>query len=728
VEYGNDKVQGLDYAYTLQGWIKGINSTSLEAARDMGKDGWDDVNNSNKYVAKDAMSYSLNYFQGDYKAIDYMQWNDVLKRFEATTVNSQLQNARYDLFNGNISSMVTTLAKIDTIVPSGLANAPIVKPLGNAYKYDQLNRLMSSVAYDNINLGNNAWDASGQTVANMYANSFTYDANGNILTQNRRDSAGVEFDAMAYKYQYLNNNPSKLMRNRLYHVNDNTSYTSIKTDDIDDQAGFNSNPLSINVNNNYNYDAIGNLIKDSTEQISNIEWTVYGKIKRITRSTGSTKDNLNFDYDASGNRIAKHVYDSSNQWKKSTYYIRDAQGNVMSTYEHTTDNVAQTVSFKLQEQHLYGSSRIGMNLPDYEMVAAVVNADGTPMAHVLGKKQYEMSNHLGNVLTVVSDRKIPVDANSDLAIDYYLADVLSTSDYYPFGSVMAERAYTTANGYRYGFNGKESDNEVKGAGTQYDYGFRIYDPRLGKFLSVDPLTQSYPWYTPYQFAGNKPILAIDLDGLEEAIPKVQSGTDVQIKKTDDNTVKGKIISTVEFKFTIGVQATDKQFNAGITFEPVVFTVASYKVTTTYDVETGKTKTETEGEYPFDGNGLEIASEVSVNAVLYEVGVVQSFRTKENWEGFKKETLKREVKGLKGKTSEGKGASEMKTGLEVKLENTDNKSQKATISFKTTFKEAIVVGFEATVGVSAEITVTPNTTNTTKSTTVPVDTSIPTVIP
>lgn len=69
--------------------------------------------------------------------------------------------------------------------------------------------------------------------------------------------------------------------------------------------------------------------------------------------------------------------------------------------------------------------------------------------------------------------------------------------------------------FKYGFNGKEKDDEVKGEGLQYNYGFRIYDPRLGEFLSEDPLTMSYPWYTPYQFAGNRPINSIDLDGLEE---------------------------------------------------------------------------------------------------------------------------------------------------------------------------------------------------------------------
>jgi RHS repeat-associated protein len=80
---------------------------------------------------------------------------------------------------------------------------------------------------------------------------------------------------------------------------------------------------------------------------------------------------------------------------------------------------------------------------------------------------------------------------------------------------MPGRKFSTGSAYRYGFNGKENDNEVKGEGNQIDYGMRIYDPRLGRFLSVDPLFEDYPWYTPYQFAGNSPIVNIDLDGEEE---------------------------------------------------------------------------------------------------------------------------------------------------------------------------------------------------------------------
>jgi RHS repeat-associated protein len=56
--------------------------------------------------------------------------------------------------------------------------------------------------------------------------------------------------------------------------------------------------------------------------------------------------------------------------------------------------------------------------------------------------------------------------------------------------MMPNRKYSASNFYRYGFNGKEKDNEAKGEGNQYDYGFRVYDPRLGRFLSEDPLTQS----------------------------------------------------------------------------------------------------------------------------------------------------------------------------------------------------------------------------------------------
>ena len=105
-------------------------------------------------------------------------------------------------------------------------------------------------------------------------------------------------------------------------------------------------------------------------------------------------------------------------------------------------------------------------------------------------------------------------------MDHFNPQVLDANDYYPFGSLEPGRIYEASSlgYYRYGFNGKENDNEVKGDGDQIDYGMRVYDSRSGRFYSVDPLTAKYPWYSPYEFAGDKPTRFTDRDGEEESDP------------------------------------------------------------------------------------------------------------------------------------------------------------------------------------------------------------------
>jgi len=91
--------------------------------------------------------------------------------------------------------------------------------------------------------------------------------------------------------------------------------------------------------------------------------------------------------------------------------------------------------------------------------------------------------------------------------------------------------------YRYGFNGKEKNNETYGDGNEYDYGFRM---RIGRFLSVDPISKRFPRYSPFQFAGNKPTVFIDLDGKEEADMKSDPGLYLSYLTKDiwDNSVDG----------------------------------------------------------------------------------------------------------------------------------------------------------------------------------------------
>ena len=163
-----------------------------------------------------------------------------------------------------------------------------------------------------------------------------------------------------------------------------------------------------------------------------------------------------------------------------------------STY-HTFENLALN-SFG---EHQLGDKTAG------GLIRFNLNSTNRP----LGAKTYELSNHLGNVLATVSDRKLWSGSTR-------IADVKSASDYYPFGMNIGDRTMSLA-GYRYGFNGKEKDPSGEwGSQAIYDYGFRIYNPGLGKFLSVDPLAPKYPMLTCYQFASNSPIANIDLDGLE----------------------------------------------------------------------------------------------------------------------------------------------------------------------------------------------------------------------
>lgn len=76
------------------------------------------------------------------------------------------------------------------------------------------------------------------------------------------------------------------------------------------------------------------------------------------------------------------------------------------------------------------------------------------------------------------------------------------------------RTFSAATGYRYGFQGQERDDEFKGEGNSINYTFRVYDPRIGRFLSRDPLSEKYPFYSPYHFSSNQPIHAPELEGLE----------------------------------------------------------------------------------------------------------------------------------------------------------------------------------------------------------------------
>lgn len=114
---------------------------------------------------------------------------------------------------------------------------------------------------------------------------------------------------------YANSNKLKAVTDQVADTDYSEGLNGV--DDIDNQIN----------SNNYTYDAIGNLKTDDAENITDIQWTVYGKIKSITRN-GNT---IEYYYDPAGNRIGKR------NGTNLTLYIRDASGNVMSVYESVSN-------------------------------------------------------------------------------------------------------------------------------------------------------------------------------------------------------------------------------------------------------------------------------------------------------------------------------------------------------------------------------------------------------
>lgn len=459
----------MDFAYTLQGWLKGMNSEGRDQGKDMGSDG--KTSGSHKLFGRDVASFLLSYFEGDYRPIG-------TNRFTATySTSGGFGASSPSLYNGNIRKATYSLANLTD---------PVV---GYAYGYDQLNRLISMNAWFNFNTGSYAWQTSG-SASNKLQERVSYDANGNITKYLRKGYSPTNMDSLTYKYYPKSN---KLLR-----VDDSVSVSTYADIDVDDQDSL-----------NYEYDLTGNLVKDSIEGISLITWNLMGKVDSIARYSASSRPELKFLYDAMGNRVGKVVYDGADVTK--TWYIRDAQGNIMATYEEENDTLTWT------EQHIYGSSRLGYWQPDSMMYPKPTLPATDTFRYVVraGDKLYEISNHLGNVLASITDRKIPQETGTPNGIaDYYLADIATVQDYYPFGMVMPGRNWQagSAIGYGFGFNGQLKDNEIKGRFECYDFGARTYDARVGVFMSIDPYTAKYNWQSPYVFARNNPISYIDLFG------------------------------------------------------------------------------------------------------------------------------------------------------------------------------------------------------------------------
>ncbi len=442
VQLGKLGVQGIDYAYTIQGWLKAVNCDTLNIGMDMGNDA-----TPGSVVAKDAVAYTIDYFNNDYKPIT----SNAVQHVTPVSLN---------LFNGNIARQTVA---IDTF-----------QRLNKQYMYDQLNRIHSA-AYASINPVNGT--ITGLT---DFHSNYSYDYDGNLLSLvrygNDTGTGARVMDSFTYKYLIPTNN-------QLTQIIENAP------DGYSNDITYFPGPGPAR----YTYDPTGNTIADLVSGQDTIEWNLYNKVIRTVNNGDNST--MEFTYDGAGNRVkksyTKHLSDTFNT--RNDYYVHDAQGNVLAIYhERINRTVGSAIrllgyNYSLAEHDIYGSSRLGVKEYykgqtgirfDFDLMAYtdtlslwekspwysleyqdVIKGDSTNLygntftdmryaRQTIGQKQYELTDHLGDVLATVSDKRVAdslAGSHTTGALDSIVTwkpIVVSATDYYPFGMQMPGRYMT----------------------------------------------------------------------------------------------------------------------------------------------------------------------------------------------------------------------------------------------------------------------------------------------
>ena len=317
---------------------------------------------------------------------------------------------------------------------------------GYQFRYDHVNRLTHALYGE----GNNI------TINDKYNEILTYDLMGNILTLRRHgkhDSGFGLIDKLAYKYN----------GNQLIKVTDaaTTSVTSYGAFQFVDGA---------DVENEYVYDANGNMTEDFNKKISKIEYNLLNLPSKLQFSFGHMAE---YSYDGAGRKL-------SVTYKTSKTNLFVPMGSIVPPL---STNVALTLKTDYCGNMIYENGQLSKILTD---VGYITLANSTPTYH------YYLQDHLGNNRVVIDEH----------------GQVEQVNHYYAFGGLMGESTGGGAQPYKY--NGKELDR-MHGL-DWYDYGARHYDAVLGRWMCVDPLAEKYDNVGSYIYCKNNPIAFMDMNG------------------------------------------------------------------------------------------------------------------------------------------------------------------------------------------------------------------------
>ncbi|WP_378182238.1 DUF6443 domain-containing protein [Aquimarina sp. SS2-1] len=379
------------------------------------------------------------------------------------------------LYNGNISETEWKTANDNT-------------KRWYRYDYDPLNRIKSAI--DN-------------TTDNRYSlSNINYDKNGNIMNLKRNGHVTINgwgtfygvMDDLDYRYD---------AGNKLLKVIDNGS----------DGYGFKD---GTNTNNDFVYDANGNMTVDNNKDITSITYNHLNLPEQISIKTVTpggkfgeivSYNTINYVYDATGAKLRKRVVN-----------------NALTNITEYTGNYIYNASYSNNlPPGPYNSDETKLTFFNHPEGYTEPESDGTFMYI------YQHKDHLGNIRLSYSDKdndgKIDVlRNNADVDGDGDFAqEILEEKNYYPFG--LQHKGYNntiTGRKHNYGFVGKEENNEL-GLGW-LDFGARNYDASLGRWMNLDPLAEQMRRHSPYNYAFDNPIYFMDPDGMAPS-DRWQKGTD-----------------------------------------------------------------------------------------------------------------------------------------------------------------------------------------------------------
>ncbi|MEZ2339358.1 RHS repeat domain-containing protein [Mucilaginibacter sp. RCC_168] len=404
-----DQLQGIDYTYTSQGWLKAINTPTGDATKDPQQDG------ASNNFAKDAFGMQLEYFNGDYS------------RTGSNITNIPTGTVNY--YNGNVTGMSWQSNKPASVVS---ADPTIQNPTMYSYAYDPKYQYTKS-AWGTPNYSNGSF-----APATKFAeNSINYDANGNMLGLQRTNSSGTLSDNFSqYTYQ--------AGTNKLNTVGNSAAPAAYAS---------------------FTYDEIGRLKSENKAGSAfayYLKYDVTGKITGIYADAALSQLKIGYAYDENGNRISRT--DNTGPSPAATYYVYGPSGNVLGIYTGTT----------LSEIPVYGNDRLGTYF-----------TSGT-------RYVYEIRDNVGSVRVAINRSKVNGQA-----------DIVQYNDYYPYGSI----ARSGGSGYRYDYQGAYAEKDPVTGFSNFD--LRMYDSRIGRWLSTDPKNIGF---TPYNGMGNNPVSSFDKDG------------------------------------------------------------------------------------------------------------------------------------------------------------------------------------------------------------------------